>query len=382
MNGYKVSEDIEELVYLLQDGLSRDVFWARLRADVADANDRLDVSMPLAIAGGILTTEESLLYLELRSYIRFIEKSHGRVVLYGAGKSGRIWGKFLRSDDVDFYCYCDSQFEQFENGFMGKKVLSPTWLIENADTSYVLITSRDYYEDIYEYLIEQEFPVKHILPKLWNQDLVYERCRLESHYFDFPELFKAGKAFVDGGCYDGEDCIRFAKMCNGEYSQILAFEPDEVNVGICRERLKALERVQVIQLGLDKTDKELNFLVSGTSSSRIVEDGDDTSLSVTGLPIDGNVGSICVTSLDKYTKDIEVGFIKLDIEGNEVNAIKGARETIVRDKPFLAICVYHKKGDILAIMDLIHNLEPSYRFWLRDYSITGKETVLYAAVVS
>ena len=114
----------------------------------------------------------------------------------------------------------------------------------------------------------------------------------------------------------------------------------------------------------------------------IVEDGDDTSLSVTGLPIDGNVGSICVTSLDKYTKDIEVGFIKLDIEGNEVNAIKGARETIVRDKPFLAICVYHKKGDILAIMDLIHNLEPSYRFWLRDYSITGKETVLYAAVVS
>ena len=73
----------------------------------------------------------------------------------------------------------------------------------------------------------------------------------------------------------------------------------------------------------------------------------------------------------------------MDIEGAELDALYGAKNTIVRDKPLLAVCVYHKSGDILAIMDYLHCVLPEYRFKLRHYNgagVVGSETVLYAFV--
>ena len=52
----------------------------------------------------------------------------------------------------------------------------------------------------------------------------------------------------------------------------------------------------------------------------------------------------------------------------------------MRDKPLCAISVYHKPGDVLAVMDYLHELVPEYRFWLRHYSPANSETVLYAGV--
>ena len=93
-----------------------------------------------------------------------------------------------------------------------------------------------------------------------------------------------------------------------------------------------------------------------------------------------NVFEIKTVALDDVVKDCEVGFIKLDIEGAEYAALQGAKQTLLRDKPFLAICVYHRRGDLLAIMDYLHGLIPEYRFWLRHYSFVGCDTVLYASV--
>lgn len=70
----------------------------------------------------------------------------------------------------------------------------------------------------------------------------------------------------------------------------------------------------------------------------------------------------------------------MDIEGSEMAALHGARKTIQRDKPFLALSVYHRRGDILAILECLHSFVPEYRFWLRHYGPLAHETVLYAAV--
>ena len=51
----------------------------------------------------------------------------------------------------------------------------------------------------------------------------------------------------------------------------------------------------------------------------------------------------------------------------------------VRDRPLLALSVYHRMGDMLAIMDYLHHLVSEYRFWLRHYSVGLADTVLYAA---
>jgi len=75
-----------------------------------------------------------------------------------------------------------------------------------------------------------------------------------------------------------------------------------------------------------------------------------------------------------------VGFIKLDVEGAEFATLQGEKGVIVRDRPLLAISVYRRKGDMLALMDLVRQFVPEYRFWLRDYSIGAVDTVLYASV--
>lgn len=89
--------------------------------------------------------------------------------------------------------------------------------------------------------------------------------------------------------------------------------------------------------------------------------------------------SIQTVPLDSLTGDIEVGFIKLDVEGAEMDVLQGAQKTIKRDKPFLALCVYHRRGDVLTMMRYINSLVPEYQFWLRHYGPMGIETVLYAS---
>ena len=60
--------------------------------------------------------------------------------------------------------------------------------------------------------------------------------------------------------------------------------------------------------------------------------------------------------------------------------MKGSRETIKKYKPRLAISVYHKKEDITKIPLFIKNLVPEYKLYLRHYSNSDGETVLYAVV--
>lgn len=87
--------------------------------------------------------------------------------------------------------------------------------------------------------------------------------------------------------------------------------------------------------------------------------------------------SISVVAMDSIIKE-KVTYIKLDIEGAELEALKGAQEIIKRDKPKLAICIYHKKEDMVEIPYFIKQLVPEYRLFIRHYSNNECETVLYA----
>jgi len=93
-----------------------------------------------------------------------------------------------------------------------------------------------------------------------------------------------------------------------------------------------------------------------------------------------NGKTIDITSIDKFVLDnkIEhVDFIKMDIEGAELSALKGAVETIKEFKPNLAICVYHKGKDILEIPEYLISIVPEYNFYLKHNTDSFGETVLY-----
>lgn len=68
----------------------------------------------------------------------------------------------------------------------------------------------------------------------------------------------------------------------------------------------------------------------------------------------------------------------MDIEGAEMEALKGAENILKRDKPKLAICLYHKREDMWEIPYLIKSIKPEYKFFIRHYSNYEGETVLYA----
>ena len=81
--------------------------------------------------------------------------------------------------------------------------------------------------------------------------------------------------------------------------------------------------------------------------------------------------------MDDVLIDSNPTFIKMDIEGAEYKALKGAERVIRKCHPKLAISVYHKPEDIFDIPSLILEYNSDYRFYLRHYSLTSSETILY-----
>ena len=69
----------------------------------------------------------------------------------------------------------------------------------------------------------------------------------------------------------------------------------------------------------------------------------------------------------------------MDIERAEYGALQGARDTLQRYRPRLALCVYHYPKDFVQLARLIHGTKPGYRFYLAHAARHAEETVLFAA---
>ena len=81
----------------------------------------------------------------------------------------------------------------------------------------------------------------------------------------------------------------------------------------------------------------------------------------------GGEVKINVVPLDEVLVGEPVTFIKMDIEGSELRALKGARKLITKNHPKLAICVYHKNEDFIQIPQYLHKLVPEYKFYMKHH---------------
>lgn len=174
--------------------------------------------------------------------------------------------------------------------------------------------------------------------------------------------------FIDCGAYIG-DTIKELMNQNQQVGYTISFEPDEKNLAKLHLELENQEKLY----------PKTNFLVypAGVYSSntilRFANNGIDSSASFD----DHATIQVPVVSLDSIILNANPNFIKMDIEGGEKEALIGAKKTIQKYKPNLAICLYHKPEDLWEIPLMIKQIEPSYAMYLRVHEDMCLSTVLY-----
>jgi len=92
------------------------------------------------------------------------------------------------------------------------------------------------------------------------------------------------------------------------------------------------------------------------------------------------VTTISIDDLVKVKNLPRVDIIKMDIEGAELSALKGAEQTLRAFRPRLAISLYHNESDLIEIPEFMNSLNLGYEFFLDHFSIHNEETVLFARV--
>jgi len=181
----------------------------------------------------------------------------------------------------------------------------------------------------------------------------------EKQYFLEGYLPEVGNIVIDGGAYDGMTAKAFCDIgC-----QVYSFEMDGLNYqkGL---QLAQNEKFVLENMGLGRKKAEMQYREGGVGSA-ISKDGDKMAR---------------IIDIDTYANEkglSSIDFIKMDIEGSEMTALQGAAKSIIKYKPKMAICTYHKLQDMWEIPLYVKRLRPDYEFAFRHHIIDGGQEYLW-----
>ena len=333
---------MREVYAHLQDEESRKIYKSRSLFSLTDENAHLrDIVRSMAVGKQLLEACKA--------------HTEDNIVLFGAGTWGKAVLRFF--NDIPWDCVVDN----FKAGQMlsGLPVISVAELRKRQGTPFVVDTLRFDYEEV-ETQLQQEGFSKEMIFSLGHRS---EACE----YFDLPALEHVEReAFVDAGGFDGETSRSFARWA-GSYEHIYVFEPSAEQQEKCRAHLTDLHGVSIEPYGLWSTSGQRTFEINGAGTNCAEE---------TNAHRGGT--TVPVVSLDDHLGDQRVTFIKMDIEGAEMAALRGAEHIIRTQHPKLAISVYHCRDDVWRVPMLLLEYYSDYRFYYRVYAFSGNDTVLYA----
>jgi FkbM family methyltransferase len=182
-----------------------------------------------------------------------------------------------------------------------------------------------------------------------------------------PEI---GEFVIDAGACLGDSAVVFAKAVGPE-GRVYAFDPVESHIEVLNHNSRQIieDNINVMPFGLSDSDVvcppiKIDTYNPGFSS------------------LNQKVPLRALDSLIKEAIIPRVDFIKMDIEGAELSAIKGSERCIRRFHPKLAISLYHKPNDIFEIPLYIAREFPFYEMYIDHYTIHNEETVLYCKPIS
>lgn len=280
----------------------------------------------------------------------------GEIVIFGAG----VWGRdlFQLTKEYPWKCFVDNNPRI--DSFLGLPVIKGEEFLKNYYNEYIFISSRLYYHEIYTQLIKAGIPEYRMINVGGMLDSL-----AEEQYFDLEclDLTKEKEIFLDVGALDGMTSIHLRQRCV-EDPFIYAFEPDRNNVEKCYENFVNYGvQHKIIAKGAWSEETTMHFQEKANGSSCVISESSMV---------------VPMTTIDKELSGEKVTFIKMDIEGSELQALMGSENTIKKNAPKMAISVYHKLEDIWELPEIIIKYNPAYKLFFRHYSLTDYETVMYA----
>lgn len=360
--------------------------------------------------------------------IKILQGNTFPVILYGAGSGGRSGYEYLISQGVkNIFCFCDDyciskekvkglQIKTIEEvdqeleayivvitcrDVVGvkkklqakklvnlKNILFLNVLVTNDVFDYKIYRAEKYheyvlrnktkFEDIYNSLGDElsRLAYQNIINYRINEDneLLNESVTSSKHYFEKDIInLSNNEVFLDIGSYIGDTVKLFLQEVKYEYKKIICVEPDTKNYTQLTAYLEDnhVKNSSVYNKGIWSKEGKLIFYSSASEGSSLVFENNAYKVEDTHY--------VEVISVDEITKrEGPVSFIKIDVEGAEMECLKGAIETIRRDKPILAIAAYHKRQDMIEIPEFIKSIDENYEIYFRHYRNDACDTLFYA----
>ena len=360
MNNWQAHIIADKIFKGLEDDQSKDIFESRLLYSISN-----DIGHINEIVNKYLPSIKPLYSKEnIGNFVEFIRDSYKnkKIIIYGAGKVGQIIEQLLKNVKIE--CFSDINVDLQDRGVNGIPVISPQTLVSQYCKNSVVILAvwKQYHKSLIELFTKNGMAETDIVNGL---DFINFQENYDNQYFE-PNLinYVNNEIFVDAGSFDFNSSIQLAKRCK-TLRKIYAFEPDRKNIETCRKQINAFTEceVKLFEAGLWNCNDILNFNLYGGGGSCIVETGNT---------------QVQVVALDDVIEKDGVTFIKMDIEGAELEALKGATKTIKRFRPKLAISLYHKPQDIIDIPEYLIDLNQGYKLFIRHYTNWTVDTILYA----
>lgn len=331
------------------------------------------------------------------------------VSLFGAGQYGEFVSEYLIKNGYKINCFIDNNPNKHGTKINNIEIVSKDSAL-SKNSKAVLITAHHSIDEIiqenkhlYKYIMsfEKWFAIKRfddfldirnmlydnnskeildtlVYAKISGNENLCENIYEDNQYFAIPQ-FKFGsisEIFFNVGAYTGDTVERIIYSRLGGFKHIYAFEPGKKQFEAMNIRIERLKKEWAIN------DNKISLINLGVSDkNEVLEFNDNSDLLCNRVSnIKQNTINIETCSVDNFLNGKEINFLISDIEGYEINMLKGAINTIKNYKPKMAISVYHKPDDLIIIPRFIKDLVPEYKFALRHHNITFDDTVLYCYI--
>lgn len=363
MDYKEMIRELENFTQKLQDEESQKIFDARFLYFINrdkdmfyEKLDRVLNKFPREYSAGILE----------RYYTRNPENIKKDIVVFGGGEKGKMTIRALQYLKRNVRCICDNNKELVGKEFHNIPIYDFSYMSAHCKDCMVIIAVLQprHQISIYSQLIKAGFSETDIFMNY--EGGIY--CDIAGQYFDLEQLYEndTEEYFVDAGCFNGKTSVQCADVFGEKLKMIYAFEPAASNYKVCEEKLADIGcAYELYENATWKEKASLSFDVNEAAlyASKITNSGSLT---------------VQADSIDNKLNGRKATYIKLDVEGSELETLEGAIKTIVKYRPKLAISIYHKPEDIIQIPVFLEKLNLGYQYYIRQYQTRMQETILYA----